>query len=145
MQAKSFLLILILLASVITFTGCASKGVNLVKTGDVSVQIKNSNQVEINNVYVKQLKNEVLIHADVRPLTPTRFFQPGHLSFILMTANGQQIFNLDITRYTREHMGSHNSAMKHVSFWVRMPLIIPEGAKLKITHHNSTAHKKPIK
>ncbi len=145
MQAKSFLLILILLASVITFTGCASKGVNMVKTGDVSVQIKNTNRVEINNVYVKQLKNEVLIHADVRPVKPTRFFQPGHLSFVLLTANGQQIFDLDVARYTREHMGSHNSAMKHVSFWVRMPLIIPKGAKLKVAHHNSTDHNKPTK
>jgi len=129
------------LISLLGLNACANKGINLVKTGAVSVSTYSSEQVEIINVYVRKIENEVLIHADARPTKAVRFFHPGHLIFELTSADGQQIFNFDITRYTREHNDSERrSKMKHVSFWVRMPLEIPSGAKLNVTHHNTKEH-----
>lgn len=124
---------------------CASKGLNLVKSGDVKVKVESSGLVKITNVRVKQLENEVLIHADARPVNPVRFFHPGHLSFELFTADGHQYFNLDVTRYSRQHADSQRSALKHVSFWVRMPLDIPKGSILKVIHHKKSVHEKEMK
>jgi len=137
---RIFLMALSLL-SLFGLSACANKGINLVKTGAVSVSTHSSGQVEIINVYVKKMENEVLIHADARPTEAVRFFHPGHLIFEMTSADGEQIFNFDITRYTREHNdGERRSKMKHVSFWVRMPIEIPNGAKLAVSHHSSSVH-----
>jgi len=141
MNSYRILLTVVSLSIVFGLSACANKGVNLVKSGAVSVSTHSSAQVEIINVYVKQMENEVLIHADVRPTRAVRFFHPGHLIFQMTTADGKQIFNFDITRYTRKHSDSERrSKMKHVSFWVRMPLDIPKGSKLQVTHHSRSEH-----
>ena len=129
----------------IGLSACASKGINLVKSGAVSVSTADSEQVKIVNVYVKQMEHEVLIHADVKPAKRVRFFHPGHLIFNMTTADNQEFFNLDITRYTREHNDSNLSVLKHVSFWIRMPVKIPNGAKLAVSHHGSNEHENKMK
>jgi len=141
MNNYRILLTVVSLSIVFGLSACTNKGVNLVKSGAVSVSTHSSGQVEIINVYVKKMENEVLIHADVRPTKAVRFFHPGHLIFEMTTADGKQIFNFDITRYTRKHSDSERrSKMKHVSFWVRMPLEVPSGAKLKVSHHDTSEH-----
>lgn len=125
---------------IFTLSACASKSVNLGKTGDISINVSNSESVKIVNVYVKQFEGEILIHADAKPIKATRFFHPGHLSFELIAADGKKYFNLDVTRYTREHNDSGRSKLKHVSFWVRMPMDIPKGSILNVTHHDTSVH-----
>jgi len=133
------------LISLLSLGACASKGINLIKSGDLRVETNGSNQVKITNVHVKQLEYEVLIHADVRPVKAVRFFSPGHLSFELFTADGHQFFNLDVTRYSDRHGDGHRSKMKHASFWVRMPLDIPRGSRLVVTHHSRSVHQDKAK
>jgi len=134
--------ILILL---IGLSACASKSINLVKTGDITVKVFDSGNVNITNVYVKKLEHEVYIHADAKPIKRVRFFHPGHLSFELYTADGHQYFNLDVTRYSRTHNDGGLSKMKHVTFWIRMPLNIPRGSVLKVSHHESSVHQDKLK
>jgi len=76
MFKKHFKIITLTLILSVGLNACASKGINLTKTGAVKVQIINSDQVLIANVYVKQLENEVLIHAVAKPTNPVRFFTP---------------------------------------------------------------------
>ena len=139
---KLFRLIVVLLGVlwISVLAGCASKGVNLAKSGDLSVQVQGSDQVKIVNVHARQMGNEVLIHADVKSLKPVRFFSPGHLTFELFSPNGQRYFVLDVTRYTNRHVDGHRSSKKHASFWVRMPLEIPKGSVLKVSHHSRSEH-----
>jgi len=125
---------------IFTLSACASKGIDLRKTGDLTINVADSRQVKIANVYVKQFEGEILIHADAKPTRKIRFFHPGHLTFELVSAEGKQYFDLDVTRYTREHNDSGRSMLKHVSFWVRMPMDIPKGSTLNVTHHESSEH-----
>jgi len=131
--------------TLLSLGACASKGINLVKSGDLSIETSGSNNIKIVDVRVKQLENEVLIHADVKPVKAVRFFSPGHLSFELFMADGNQFFDLDVTRYSNKHSDGHRSKMKHASFWVRMPLDIPKGSKLKVTHHSRSVHERKVK
>jgi len=127
---------------VFVLQACATKGIDPTQSGGLTISTVDSKDVSVSNVYVRQFENEILIHADARPTEPVRFFHPGHLSFELFTADGHQFFNLDVTRYTRKHSDGHRSKMKHVSFWVRMPIDLPNGARLTVSHHEKSVHEK---
>ena len=122
------------------FVGCATTAVDLVDNGTVKTQIYNSENVKITGLKVRQYSDELLIHADVRPLAPVRFFHPGHLSFEMKDADGLTIWDLDVTRYSTDSQHHGVSKLKHASFWVRIPLIPPKGAVLVVAHHVSGAH-----
>jgi len=134
--------ILFLMVLLSGLSACATKGIDPTDTGDLSISIHDSEDVNIANVYVRQFESEILIHADAKPTSPVRFFKPGHLIFEMIGSDGQQLFNLDVTHYSRKHGESHRSKLKHVSFWVRMPMELPKGASLIVSHHKKKEHNK---
>ena len=134
---KSITLKILTIIIALVSVSCATTGKDLIDSGDVTIETKDSENVRITNVYVQQKEDDLLIHADVIPKNKVRFFHPEHLHYKFSESSGNVFLDLKLSRYTQETHGKRDTKHKKASFWFRMPMNLPTGTKIHISHHDN--------
>lgn len=129
-----------MLITIVGLSACASKNFDPVKTANLRIQVSQSDEIKIVNVQARQSEYQIEFYAKVKPRGRRHHFFPGHIRFELFANNGEQLLNLDATQYFRGHSHDHKSKLRHVSFVVNMPFVMPRDATLKVSHHRSDDH-----
>lgn len=129
----------------ISSVACVTTGKDLIASGDVAIETKDSENIRITNVYVKQKEDDLLIHAEVEPKKTVRYFYPEHLHYKFTEPNGKVFLDLKYSRYTQGTHGKRDLRHKSASFWLRMPINLPHGTKIHISHHDSHINEGELK
>lgn len=124
-----------LLVAVITFgvTGCALRGVNLVKAGTVSVEKVPSKRFLVTKARVRQKGEELLISGVVEPKSPYLRTPQGHVDITIATTDGQVIEKVRPMRYLRSGGGLRPWIPS--GFSARFPIVLSAGARIRVKHH----------
>ena len=131
MKNKGDIRIVITLIFVLIVLGGCVTGKDLVRDGQVSVQLVNSNTAYIEHVSIKQYGNEVLIMGTVKRKSSGRGVIHDQLILMLTSPNGDLIYK-DYVSYHR--MSRHNG---EASFSLTINQIPQTGSVVQISPHDN--------
>jgi hypothetical protein len=120
--------------AMIVLAGCASSKVNLVDTERVTIErMASEGGVRIENVYVYQEGNELLVSGRVKRRGTGRVIPRGHVDIAILSPEGNVIEKASTSyvpttiRRKLSHRGSHFNA--------RFSVVPPEGSTVRVSYH----------
>ena len=130
-KIQSILIVLIFCMVTIVMSTCASNQVNLVENGTVSLEFVPSKGIYVSKAYVYQDGNEFVISGKVkRPYG--RSFVTGHVYIEMIDPEGTTFKKTTATHIPRI---VRRKGARDASFTVRLPIIIPKGATVRLGYH----------
>jgi len=119
---------------VIIMLGCASKKIDLVKNGIVSVEKIYTKGIYISQVSIYQDNNDLIISGWVKRGNISSVGS-GHINIIIIDPNGQIVKQLS-TYYVPRMI--HRKGKKRSFFKVRLPdTFLSPGSKIRVVYHKN--------
>ncbi len=128
-----FLFILFIGMTAVVVSTNASDRVNLVKEGAVLVEYVPSKGVYVSKAYVYQYGDELVISGKVRRPYGS-FAVTGHVDIEMLDPEGTTSKKTTATHIPRI---VRRKGPRDASFTVRLPIILPKGATVRLGYHSS--------
>ncbi|MDH5302194.1 MAG: hypothetical protein OEW58_12625 [Gammaproteobacteria bacterium] len=126
----------ILVLGITLFAATACTTTKLVKDENkITIERVDSNTANISHVYLKHSDGQLLLRGEVKPHQSSRRTPiPGHLHITLIDPQGKMLKEADIS-YMRRSVNSSKAF-----FSTELPVDLPPGSTIKITHFERQTH-----
>lgn len=113
-------------------SGCVTTQKNLVDSGAVTVDIQGNMLTTIHRVSVFQEGDEVVIRGHVNPHgNQSTIKRWGTMHIEIIDREQQVLKNIEVPFPVR-----HHKAKDRPDFYIRLPMILPEGSIVQIQYHD---------
>lgn len=123
-----------MLLATLLLTGCAGIQSSLDIVEGINFERIDSNTASITNVYLHRTAQGMDLHGELKRKLANRGRIPGHLYVMLIDPQGEKLKEADVD-YTR-----HNPQSSHAHFSIPLPIKLPAGSTIRITHMAAEPH-----
>lgn len=118
--------------------GCASKRVNLVDKGLISVeQVPSKKNYYISSSHVYRDANDLIVSGKVRRRFNNGLYSRGHVDIAIFSPYGEILERISAYHTPKIIKRRHRAGGRKASFKVRIPDVPPQGSVVRIAYHYS--------